>query len=114
MRSFIILCIAMSVHLYAYNPPFEYDPFEVANRLIKTIMPNSKEVAVSKKRAIAVGAIMSGRAFINGHWYALGDKFGSYKVDMIGANIVGLRKNGKTKIFTVGKKKKLLTIKEKE
>lgn len=114
MRVSILALLVFCLHLYAFNEPFNYDPFVEARTLIQKSVPVKKKQAEKKRKIISLGAIMSSRAFINGKWYAIGDRFDSYRVDMIRSNMVGLKKNGKLKIISLGSKQNVLTVKEKE
>lgn len=114
MRAFIVIFLFLCLHLHATSEPFNYDPFVEAQALIQKSTPAQKKQVEKKRNIISLGAIMSNRAFINGKWYAKGDRFGSYRVDMIRPNMVGLKKNGKLKIISLGSKKNVLTVKEKE
>lgn len=113
MRSLIVIFLLLT-SIKAYDEPFAYDPFKKAQVLIQKESPKAQEKQKVKKNSIVLSAIMSDKAFINGKWYGLGDKFGSFKVDMIRQNMVGLKRGGKVKIITLGRKKHLFTIKEKE
>lgn len=114
MRVLVTLFFFFSVASFAYNEPFAYDPFAQAQALmVKQNVENNASKKVVKE-VINLSAIMSDKAFINGRWYGLGEKFGSYRVNIIRSSLVGLERKGKLKIISLGTKKHVLTIKEKE
>lgn len=108
-KQIIIFCI-FSVFAFGYNEPFKYDPF---TKYVPIINNSNNTSIAPKKNIIKVSAVMANRAFINGNWYKLGKKFGSYKIITITPNMVRLKKKSKTIILPVGKKvKKYLKIKD--
>jgi len=59
-----------------------------------------------------VTAIMNDKAFINGAWYRVGDRFNNSEVAYIHNNFVGLKSANRLKMIAVGNPQHLLTSKE--
>lgn len=110
-KEVIILLMIFNIFAFGYNEPFKYDPFA---RYTPLITKDSNGTKIASKNVIKVSAVMSNKAFINGNWYKLGKKFGSYKIITIKPNMVRLRKKSKTLVLPVGEHvTKYLKIKDK-
>jgi len=79
------------------------NPFTIIKKVVKK--PKKKIVKKKPKKKIikiieptyTLTAILNSRAFINGKWYATGDKIGDYKVAYIGDSIAILKSQRATK-----------------
>jgi len=59
-----------------------------------------------------VSAVMNNRAFINGAWYAIGDKVDNKEVTYIQNNFVGLKEGNRLTMISVGSNRRVLGTKE--
>jgi hypothetical protein len=83
------------------------DPFVYFDRNASTgaiITPKMENV-------ITIGAIMNGKAYIDGNWKKVGDKVGSYTIKSIGTNVVTLKNGGEIKKLFIGNKQENSLIK---
>lgn len=59
-----------------------------------------------------VSAVMNNKAFINGEWYAIGDKLGNKEVTYIQNNFVGLKEGNRLTMISVGSNRRVLGTKD--
>ncbi|MDD2782010.1 hypothetical protein [Sulfuricurvum sp.] len=59
-----------------------------------------------------VSAIMNNKAFINGAWYAIGDKVDNKEVTYIQNNFVGLKEGNRLTMISVGSNRRVLGTKD--
>lgn len=87
----------------------KYDPFYRAVPLLKQkTTPGYKP----KTKKVEVSAIMNGRAFIGGKWYAKGDKYRGGKVIKVSSDTVYIQFNKGMKVLRLHKQAPLFTIKD--
>ncbi len=66
-----------------------------------------------KKRALKLVSILGNRAFIDGKWFAKGDKIDGYKIKKVFPNRVVLYRQNKIKVLKFEKNKNILNVREK-
>ena len=66
-----------------------------------------------KKRALKLVSILGNRAFIDGMWFAKGDKIDGYKIKKVFPNRVVLYMQNKIKVLKFEKNKNILNVREK-
>lgn len=94
-----------------------YDPFQ------KTAKPKLSSstglrppppmmTALPSVAPIVVSAVMNNKAFINGTWYAIGDKVNNKEVTYIQKNFVGLKEGNRLTMISVGSNRRVLGTKD--
>ncbi len=76
------------------------DPFVYFDRNAST----GTIITPKMENEVTIGAIMNGKAYIDGSWKKVGDKVGSYTIKSIGANVVIIRNGGEIKKLFIGNK----------
>jgi len=116
MRKFsigITFCLSVSFLLHAQM----YDPF------LKTSKPKSSSATGLRPPPpmmatvpiivpTVVSAVMNNKAFINGAWYAIGDKVDNKEVTYIQNNFVGLKEGNRLTMISVGSNRRVLGTKD--
>ena len=98
-----------ALHLPAAVEYRVYDPFKRAAPLVKK---SSREHLAPAPAPIRVTAVMNDRAFVNGRWVHAGEYIGRYKIARIGSTGVVLKSGNITRFVPLGKRKRILKIKE--
>lgn len=91
-----------------------YDPFQ------KTSKPKASAAGLLPPPAMTapipaptvVSAVMNNKAFINGHWYGIGDKVNNQEVTYIQNNFVGLKEGNRLTMISVGSTRHVLGTKD--
>lgn len=107
------LYLSVSCLLYAQM----YDPFaKTAKPKLSSstglFPPPPMMKAVPIVIPTVVSAVMNNKAFINGAWYAIGDKVDNKEVTYIQNNFVGLKEGNRLTMISVGSNRRVLGTKE--
>ena len=91
-----------------------YDPFVIAKPLMKKSNIKEQEATLPFEVEVqtTLQAILNERAFINNHWYSVGDKVVGYRVKFIDKYFVTLEKNSMDKTITLEDSKMIIKTKE--
>jgi len=94
-----------------------YDPFNikkpehVEKKVDKDTSSNNKEIKTTPNKPI-LSMIFNKKAFINGSWYKVDDKFADYRIVKINQDIVVLRKKNKYTTLKLPTSDNILITKE--
>jgi uncharacterized Zn ribbon protein len=88
-----------------------YDPFAKAKEII--IDKNYNHHRVKKRTSLQLVAILNNRAYINGHFYTIGDSISKYRIIKIANDAVWLKRGKKIKQIRL-KYKHIVKIRSKE
>lgn len=107
------VCLSVSCLLHAQM----YDPFAKtakpkSSAAIGLLPPPPMMKAAPIIMPIVVSAVMNNKAFINGAWYAIGDKVDNKEVTYIQNNFVGLKEGNRLTMISVGSNRRVLGTKE--
>lgn len=123
---FIFVSLCLSQLLYGEM----YDPFrKTAKHKVVSLIPSATLLPPPPLMAMTVPppamiplpppppptlvtAIMNEKAFINGAWYRVGDRFNNHEVTYIQNNFVGLKQNNRLTMIAVGESRHVLSTKE--
>ena len=93
-----------------------YDPFHA--KIEKPVVHKKNKTSVSKTQPqkqslkLTLSMIFNKKAFINGQWYKVNDKFADYRVTKINQDIVVLRKKNKYTTLKLSVSDSILVTKE--
>ena len=116
MRRFsLLIALSLSVPFLLYAQI--YDPFaKTAKPKLSSstglLPPPPMMKAVPMVVPTVVSAIMNNKAFINGAWYAIGDKVDNKEVTYIQNNFVGLKEGNRLTMISVGSTRRVLGTKD--
>lgn len=115
----LIFCIIISFSLTHTCTAQMYDPFARTTKSKSTfsssgLLPPPPLMSAPLPPPLSVSAITESKAFISGKWYRAGETIGSKKVAYIHPNYVGLQEGSRLTILTLGSKRPLFDIKEKQ
>ncbi|MGD9971342.1 MAG: hypothetical protein AB7S65_12945 [Sulfuricurvum sp.] len=93
-----------------------YDPFiKTAPKPAESgLRPPPPMLSAPVPEPLMVSAIMNDKAFINGHWYRIGDRVEGMEIVYIRNDFVGFRDGTHLKMLSVGSNRRILGIKESE
>ncbi len=114
-KFFFLITVFLSVPLLMYAKI--YDPFaKVAKPKLSAstgLLPPPPIMATAPiVIPTVVSAIMNNKAFINGAWYAIGDKVDNKEVTYIQNNFVGLKEGNRLTMISVGSNRRVLGTKD--
>lgn len=89
-----------------------YNPFATAKPIVKK--STTSEIVMSRPFPIVLKTILNEKAFINNHWYSVGDVFREYKIQAIHKSLVVLAKESELKIINMNALQSKINIKTKE
>lgn len=109
----IVLALSVSSLLHAQM----YDPFaKTAKPKLSSSIGLLPPPPMMKSAPIivptVVSAVMNNKAFINGSWYAIGDKVDNKEVTYIQNNFVGLKEGNRLTMISVGSNRRVLGTKD--
>lgn len=109
----VMLTVALSCFAHAQM----YDPFQkTAKPKLSSstglLPPPPMMKAVPIVVPTVVSAVMNNKAFINGAWYAIGDKVNNKEVTYIQNNFVGLKEGNRLTMISVGSNRRVLGTKD--
>ncbi|WP_331775718.1 hypothetical protein [Sulfurospirillum sp. 1612] len=89
-----------------------YNPFVVTKKVKGT---TTSVMSTSNKQASPIHFVMvlNHSAFINGHWYKVGERVAGYKIKKIFTDKIKIEKKGVTRTLYLKKKQQILNIREK-
>lgn len=105
----------MSVTLLLQAQPL-YDPFAKSTKIQKKysggmLLPPPPRI-IPYVEPISVTAVMNEKAFVNGKWLSVGDRFRNQEVAFIQPNCIGLKENNRLTMISVGNQHRVLSTKE--
>jgi len=106
MRKIFSISIFLTVLGANSLPLVHYDPFYKSKIILHTHTQKSLQ-----RKSFALSAIFNNQAFINGKFYAIGDKIQGYKIKNIYKNSVVLQHGNSITVLHL-QKKHLLKIKQ--
>lgn len=92
-----------------------YDPFVKTTKIQKKTSEGAllpPPPIIPHVEPISVTAVMNEKAFINGKWFSVGDRFRNQEVAFIQPNCVGLKENNRLTMISVGNQRRVLSTKE--
>ncbi len=108
MKKSTLLTFVPFVFLDASTLPLiKYDPFYKSQAILRT----STDIKVQKE-SLVLDAIFNNKAFINGKFYAAGDKIGEYTIKKVTKESVVLQNKKRIKILRLKQKQHQLIIKQ--
>ncbi len=98
MKAFVVFLMVLPLFGGALDLPVNYDPFYKASKIIKTAKKRKVLQRIPVQR-LRLYAIFNDKAYINGRFYAIGDRIGEYKLVSIKKDYVLLSKKGTIKML---------------
>lgn len=114
-KFFLLITLFLSVPFLMYAQM--YDPFaKTAKPKLSSstglLPPPPMMASAPIVVPTVVSAIMNNKAFINGAWYAIGDKVDNKEVTYIQNNFVGLKEGNRLTMISVGSNRRVLGTKD--
>ena len=107
----LYLSVSCLLHAQMYDP-FAKTSKPKASSAIGLLPPPPMMKEAPIVIPTVVSAVMNNKAFINGAWYAIGDKVNNKEVTYIQNNFVGFKEGNRLTMISVGSNRRVLGTKD--